>query len=233
MKVIVTLPKPFLFAAPIVSFLLYYLRSEIYYGISFIVSTIVQTISLLIFGALVPLLTAILQLVMILFTQVLIPLLTVVISLLTVVSNLLLVIAILIIPIGGLLIAALFTCPSEDSFTPWFKSFLSFAMRSNQPKQPTTTTHPTTTQPTTIESTKSTDPQNKPGRLDRLYQYAVSSAKTYVFDPWFPTLFTKLAIKDQQFMFFGFCRMSYCTMVNDDEIVFIGAFNTWIPWKTK
>jgi len=211
-----------------------YFRAEIYYGISFMVCTIIQLISMLIFDAIVPLVTLILQLVMILLTQVVFPLLTVVVSLLTVVSNLLHVIAVLTIPVGGLLIAALFTCPSENTFMPWFQSFISFAMK-EPPKQPTT--QPSTEQSTTtvdsIESTKSTQPQKSHGRLDRLYQYTMDSAKKYIINPLFPMIVTKLMIKDQQFMFFGFCRMAYCTMTNDDEIVFIGVFNTWFPWKTK
>ena len=59
---------------------------------------------------------------------------TIIYPLINMILSLLIILAVLMIPISGLLIAGIFTCPKEESFSPWLKSFIAFHMMDNQPQ---------------------------------------------------------------------------------------------------
>ena len=118
------------------------------------------------------------------------------------------IIAILSLGIVALLIIGVFSCPSEDSFDSWLKSFLAFAM--NDKPQP-----------------KDTQKDNS------LWQRIMAFLQTYVFTSWGPTIMSNTIFNKRQFWHLGAFRLVFCTTPNSKQITFIGALNTWFPWGEK
>ena len=199
------LNQPKMIIAPsliLISFIIYLIGiSNIFYGIGTIASIILMTINTL-------------------FSGILIPLLTIIVSLLYVLT-------ILIIPMVALIITALFTCPSQESFSTWTKEFIAFAIHEqmDQPKQ-TISTESTESN----GSTKSTEPI-KPTESKSLWESAMGFTNKYIVVPLAPTLLSKYVFKTPSFMYCGFFRIATCKTNDEKKMIFLGVFNTWVPIK--
>lgn len=146
----------------------------------------------------------VLKLIESLFSVVLIPVLTLIVSLLQV-------IAILLIVGAALLIAALYTCPSEESFHKWTEEITTFMINADTSK-PTTET------------------QNK-SKSENVLEWAGSTLQKNILNPLFSTYIKNTIFRNPVFMFWGFCRIATCDMGDNNKMTLLGVFNTWIPIK--
>jgi len=154
--------------------------------------------------------------------QVILQLITILTNLIAILTNLLYVIAILMIPISGLFVAALFTCPSQDTFTPWLKSFISFSVSKQQTQQTTKTTKTTET----TETTKTTETTETTSLTKYVWKSVTNLTNKYIVEPLFPTMLSTFMFKDQQFLFVGCCRIATCISNDGNVMTFVGVFNT-------
>lgn len=115
---------------------------------------------------------------------------------------LLLVLAIISVGLSGLLIAGVFTCPTEQSFSLWLKS-----LTDNTPN----------------------NELNDIAADAILSQKAINYFKRYIFKT-FTTAALILSL-NPRFYHVGFCRVAICDVNREEQHIFVGAFNTWFPIK--
>ena len=128
-------------------------------------------------------------------------LISIVYPLLNMILSFMIVVSILVVALSGLFVAGVFTCPTEESFVPWLKSFISTNM--NQQSQLTST--------------------------DKL-QVINNFMKKYVINALTSNIMSYTMFKQQNFYHCGAFRIALCIGSSDGEqVIFIGAFNTWFP----
>lgn len=138
--------------------------------------------------------------------------------LINMILTLLAIVALALVPVSVLLVAGLFTCPDEKSFDVWLTSFIAFQM-DDMPKPPA-------------------DDQDANSKSSWIWPISCvskswESTKDYAFKKCMPTIASKTMLTDRKFMYVGVCRILKCKITGSDnkEMMFIGAFHTWIPYK--
>jgi hypothetical protein len=148
-------------------------------------------------------------------TQVIYPLINIILSLLAIV-------ALAAVPGSVLLVASLFTCPEEKSFDTWLTSFIAFQM-DDAPKPP-------------VDDQDANSKSSWIWPISCASSYASKSwesTKDYAFKKFMPTIMSKTMLTDRKFMYGGVCRILKCKITGSDskDMMFIGVFHTWIPYK--
>jgi len=147
--------------------------------------------------------TIILYVIQTIIINIFIPLLNCIVIVVDLLIKLLQVLAILLGIMSSLIIAGVFTCPSEDSFNPWLQSFLKFCMSNETNK---------VSNDSIIKFT--------------WYEKILKDLQNYLFTAWAPFIMSKTIVKNPKFLHLGFCRLVSCESKNE-TLIFIGIFNTW------
>ncbi|CAH6420678.1 Hypothetical protein HVR_LOCUS1253 [uncultured virus] len=143
------------------------------------------------------------------------------------------------IGVVGLLGCGLYSCPQEDTFRPWLKSFMSNMIAINSPKN-SSANNSTTVAPPTNNSTVTTSnsPPTSTYSWNKWKSYCykkVENVSSRLVNHYGPTVMinTLTAKMTVRYFHLGFCRLAFCSDLGTEgkEVIFVGAFNTWFPYS--
>lgn len=143
-------------------------------------------------------------------TVVVFPVLTIIISLITILSN-------LILPLTCLFIAGIFSCPAENSFDAWLKSFVALIMENEN----------SCSQKSPVDTIESTSIKSNKWFFQTYFEKIYNGVSNYLFRQ--VAVITLTSGTKKNFHCGGF-RLVIIEMESGKKpIIFVGAFNTWFP----